>query len=170
MGWATFLCYIHQYCFDLVSSGLIVDLVGSYFGRQPCPFPHASQYWVWEKEEAGVQEHFTWTVGLDRWAVFSCRDLDEEMTCREFASRSHRGFCMSTAWTDGKSTMLKLKTNTRSFDYRQSGRPDRLWCRQWIPREIGSQDLKENIHLSVTLRKPDRRGPLGQPCRTHFQS
>ena len=92
-----------KYCFDLVSSGLIVDLVGSYFGRQPYlrNFPMLLNTEFEKKEETDVQEHFHLDGGTRQVScIFLIEDLDEEMTCTEFASRSHREFLPISHYLD----------------------------------------------------------------------
>jgi hypothetical protein len=92
-----------KHCFDLVSSGLIVDLIGSYFGRQPYlrNFPMLLNTEFQKKEETDVQEHFHLDGGTRQVScIFLIEDLDEEMTCTEFASRSHREFLPISHYLD----------------------------------------------------------------------
>ncbi|MDC1004976.1 hypothetical protein OAQ34_05060 [Opitutales bacterium] len=92
-----------KHCFDLVSSGLIVDLIGSYFGRQPYlrNFPMLLNTEFEKKEETDVQEHFHLDGGTRQVScIFLIDDLDEEMTCTEYASRSHREFLPISHYLD----------------------------------------------------------------------
>jgi hypothetical protein len=92
---SSYLYPTSKYCFDLLCSGLIVDLVGSYFGRQPYlrNFPMLLNTEFEKKEDTDVQEHFHLDGGTRQVScIFLIEDLDEEMTCTEYASRSHREF------------------------------------------------------------------------------
>lgn len=100
---SSYLYPTSKHCFDLISSGLIVDLVGSYYGRQAYlrNFPMLINTEFKEKEETDFQEHFHLDGGTRQVScIFLIEDLDEEMTCTEFASRSHREFLPISHYLD----------------------------------------------------------------------
>lgn len=100
---SSYLYPTSKYCFDLLCSGLIVDLVGSYFGRQPYlrNFPMLLNTEFEKKEDTDVQEHFHLDGGTRQVScIFLIEDLDEEMTCTEYASRSHREFLPISHYLD----------------------------------------------------------------------
>ena len=100
---SSYLYPTSKYCFDLLCSGLIVDLVGSYFGRQPYlrNFPMLLNTEFEKKEDTDVQEHFHLDGGTRQVScIFLIEDLDEEMTCTEYASRSHREFLPVSHYLD----------------------------------------------------------------------